>query len=160
MPTMTGHPDTSRHSATRPFPAADENVAYARTFARQVLAEVAPDDPDHIYNVALVVSELVTNAFRHARGIRNTWVDIEPCPRWTIVRVDDRDPAIHHTHTAPDDDGDPPESGRGLHIVEATAVRFDWRFGLASKAAVAVILRSGVTLSADDVAVIDEAMAR
>lgn len=158
MPAMTGHPDTSRHSATRPFPAAVENVAYARTFTRRVLAEVAPDDPDHIHNVEVVVSELVTNVFKHARGIRNTWVDLDPRSRWTIVKVRDSDPAVHHTHTEPADDG-LSESGRGLFIVEMLAVRFDWKFGLTSKTAVAAVLRSGVGLSTDDFLVIDKAMA-
>jgi anti-sigma regulatory factor (Ser/Thr protein kinase) len=146
--------------ATHAFLAEAEDVGYARVFTRHVLADVARDDPGHVHDVELVVSELLTNAVRHAVGNRTTWVDLHLWPRWTIVKVRDSDPAVHHTHTAPDDDGDPPESGRGLFIVEMYAARFDWQLGQTSKAAVAAILRSGVTLtSTDDVRMIEKAMA-
>jgi hypothetical protein len=46
----------------RSLPAAPESVSRARRFAASVLAEVAESDADHVDEVILVVSELITNS--------------------------------------------------------------------------------------------------
>lgn len=46
------------------LPGAPESVGGARRFAIEVLGEVVQHDPDHVDDVVLVVSELVTNAIR------------------------------------------------------------------------------------------------
>src|SRR3954471_3805345 len=46
------------------LPAAPESVRQARRFAASVLAEVTEADADHVDDVVLAVSELITNAVR------------------------------------------------------------------------------------------------
>jgi anti-sigma regulatory factor (Ser/Thr protein kinase) len=113
------------------------------------LGNLAENDTDHAADIAVIVSELVTNAITHVAGIRNVWLEIEVWPRWTRVIVDDRDPTVH-----PPDEAvaaDPlPESLRGLLIVRALSERFWWRTRALSKAAHAVVLHSGIELAAVD----------
>lgn len=101
----------------------------------------------------------MTNAILHATDVRNVFIELLIAELWTIVIVDDRDPAVHESH-AEDAEDDLPESGRGLLIVESIAARFRWNYGLISKTANAVILRTDVKLSPEDEAVLDTEMTR
>ncbi|HVE99419.1 MAG TPA: ATP-binding protein [Mycobacteriales bacterium] len=90
-----------------------ESARRARRFVRDVLRPVRHDIP--LDSVLLVVSELVTNAVRHASGAPVLVVDAGP----TRVRVEvrDREPSVPAPRPAEPDE----ESGRGLLIVAAVA---------------------------------------
>ena len=96
-------------------------VAEARRLARTALEawEVAREDAE---TVVLVVSELVTNAVRHARtpadrriGLRVT----RPGTDRVRVEVDDADSTVPQQRTPTTDD----ESSRGLPLVAAVSSR-------------------------------------
>lgn len=103
--------DRPPHITLRAHP---ESAAIARRFAADVIAD-RPYDP---YNVALIASELVTNAIRHARC-----PDGEELPIRLEIAV--HDGHAHVSVTDPDTrrlpDRPPPadECGRGLAIVDA-----------------------------------------
>jgi anti-sigma regulatory factor (Ser/Thr protein kinase) len=74
-------------------------------------------DPDQV--IALLTSEIITNAVRHAEGTIGLGVFMLDAG---TIRVEASDGSPHTTVTPrsePDDDG-----GRGLHIVERLAQRW------------------------------------
>ncbi|MDN3358909.1 ATP-binding protein [Actinomadura sp. DC4] len=89
-------------------------VKVARRYAASILAEVAAVDVDHVDDVVLAVSELVTNALRHAVGSGPLSVQLVIRPRWTHVYVADPDPTVPTPALAADDLA---PSGRGVPIV-------------------------------------------
>lgn len=141
-----------------------EAVSRAREFAADelysALREQVECDRDHIDNVVLVVSELVTNAVKYGAlphgepPGRNIWLELGLWPKWTLVTVDDRDREVHKPVLTNADD-DLPESGRGLFIVQTLAARFWWRPRRMSKTANAVVLRTRVELDEDDFNILD-----
>ncbi|WUS34590.1 ATP-binding protein [Streptomyces sp. NBC_01255] len=69
-----------------------ESVAHARDFARAFLDRLRPAaDPQDAASVTLVVSELVTNAVRHARGASCS-LQLQAQPQGIAVVVVDADP--------------------------------------------------------------------
>lgn len=116
QPAPTGHP---AYSAT--FPAEERSAARARAMARDVFGTWALDDLGEA--AGLVLSELFTNAVRHARtpAIR---VRIDRYPTgWVRVGVIDRDPRclpeVRHADSAD-------ESGRGLFLVDVLSTRWGY----------------------------------
>jgi anti-sigma regulatory factor (Ser/Thr protein kinase) len=104
-------------SIWQPLPAESANpVNVARRYVASVLAEVAKLDGDHVDDVVLAVSELVTNAIRHATGEGPLSVRLVIRPRWTHLYVADPDPAVPGP-PAPMDGDDLSLSGRGVPIV-------------------------------------------
>ncbi|GAA5066917.1 hypothetical protein GCM10023336_49090 [Streptomyces similanensis] len=104
------------------FPAEPETAAAARAYAREVLA--ADDDrPDTacVDDVLLVVSELVTNAYRYGTepGDSLLVVILKAADR---VRVEVHDP-VRRRLVLREETGERVR-GRGLHIVEALAARW------------------------------------
>ena len=100
----------------QPLPAESANpVKVARSYAGSMLAEVAKIDADHVDDVVLAVSELVTNAIRHAVGEGRLSIQLVVRPRWTHLYVADPDPAMPET-AQPEDDA-LSLSGRGVPIV-------------------------------------------
>lgn len=138
-----------------PLPISPEAAATARGLTAEFLVDQARLDAEHVSDVVLVVSELVTNAIKYgANGRRNICLDVEVWSKWTLITVDDCDPHVYEA--APERDGDDlPESGRGLLIVRAYAERFWWDQKLISKTANAVICRTGITLTDEDNALLD-----
>jgi anti-sigma regulatory factor (Ser/Thr protein kinase) len=155
MTTVTELPAEALWAITRPLATSPESVAVARRFTAQYLTGRAKLTGDHVDDVVLVVSELVCNAIQHAKnGGRNIFLDVEIWSKWTVITVDDRDPAVYRTGPAAGDG--PRESGRGLEqIVKALAERFWWRTRTLSKTANAVILRPGVNLTSEDNTILD-----
>jgi anti-sigma regulatory factor (Ser/Thr protein kinase) len=89
------------------------------TRARQLAREhVAACPPDVIDTVALLVTELVTNAVLHARTELRLVVETEP--GIVRLRVDDRSPGTPVVRHYDTDD----VTGRGLALVETLAT--DW----------------------------------
>jgi two-component sensor histidine kinase len=76
--------------------------------------------PGHVRAVALVLSELATNALRHGSPPYHLSVDLTE--RDTVVEVSDADDA-HVLPRAPAEGG----GGYGLHLIDAIAVRWDAR---------------------------------
>jgi anti-sigma regulatory factor (Ser/Thr protein kinase) len=100
----------------QPLPAESANpVRVARTYVASLLAEVATTDGGHVDDVVLAVSELVTNAIRHATGEGHLSVRLAIRPRWTHLYVADPDPTV--PTLAPGVDDDLALSGRGVPIV-------------------------------------------
>lgn len=90
--------------ARQPLPAESANpVKVARSYTGSMLAEVAKVDTDHVDDLVLTVSELVTNAIRHAAGEGRLSVRLVVRPRWTHLYVTDPDPAVPQT-AQPEDD--------------------------------------------------------
>ncbi|MEU1008127.1 ATP-binding protein [Streptomyces sp. NPDC005890] len=117
-------------AASCALPARYEAVREARRFTRDTLDRW--DVGDRFDDVCLVVSELVTNALRHAvpaapcRGEAH-----HPSVRLHLMRWSERlvcgvrDPS-HETPVPRDSDDFSAESGRGLFLVESFADSWGW----------------------------------
>ncbi|WKU45957.1 ATP-binding protein [Streptomyces sp. VNUA116] len=96
-----------------------EAPAAARDFARQYVEYALDDpDPDHLYDVALVVSELVTNSVRYGTehpGSMLVVLDADDAR----TRIEVHDTVRRRPQIKPEDTGS--RRGRGLHIVDALA---------------------------------------
>ncbi|MCO6010701.1 ATP-binding protein [Actinoallomurus purpureus] len=131
-----------------------EAVAQVRHIVRRRLTHA---DPDFVYNVELVTSELVTNAIRCVRTLEapasgvepGIWFAIEAHGRWTRLRVRDPYPDVLPTKKEPD----PTETnGRGMLISEAVADLVWVEVGDVDKVVHAVLAKPGVTLSPAEIA--------
>lgn len=122
-------------------------VNVARRYVAGLLAEVAAADGDHVDDVVLAVSELVTNAIRHAVGYGQLSVGLVSRPRWTHLYVADPDPVV--PEPVPIDGDDLSLSGRGLPIVRELGLLWfvaeDY-----GKTAHAVIVRTGERLTGEE----------
>jgi hypothetical protein len=103
-----------------------ESVSGARQFTRETLQCW---DLDELFDsVALVVSELVTNALRHALPLITD--EAAPPPRLHLMRWSSRlicavrDPS--DASPVPGAADSAAESGRGLHLVEAFSESWGW----------------------------------
>lgn len=121
---MTSLPQRARRS----FDADPASVALARRFARSELERWgAPELQDE---VALAVSELVTNAVVHTGTV--AWVDLRLDARSLRVEVEDEHPArvLPIALSVPDENS---ESGRGLLLTSAMASSWGVEYTTSSK---------------------------
>jgi anti-sigma regulatory factor (Ser/Thr protein kinase) len=105
------------------FPTGPEVPRKVRAYVRDVLGHDEPAlDPERLDDVLLVVSELVTNAVRYGTepGDSLAVVVLTTAER---VRVEVRDPVRRHPQMR--NESGERARGRGLHIVDALAVRWD-----------------------------------
>ncbi|WP_433172442.1 ATP-binding protein [Actinoallomurus sp. CA-150999] len=131
-----------------------EAVALARCTARRSLT---PADPDFVYNVELVTSELVTNAIRCVRTLEEPassvepgiWLAVEAHARWARLRVRDPYPGVLPTKKQPDPTD---TNGRGMLISEAVADLVWVEVGDMDKVVHAVLAKPGVTLTPAEIA--------
>lgn len=127
------------------LPTAPESVRQARRFTMNVLEEVAETDPEHVDDVVLVVSELITNSVREVARIAGESVrlGVATGPRWTrLYAVDDAPTLPEHT-----DRGLLAGSGRGIPIINSLAAMTWIDQGERDKAIHVVLTRTGVTLT-------------
>lgn len=138
--------------------ARDSEVQRARNFTTDMLGGLVP--AEHLSDVVLCVSELVTNAVRAARR----WADVSDwacqdadtpvhlgitcAALWT--RLDVRDPSPIMTLAR--ETGPLAESGRGFVIVAELAADYWLTVGDTDKTMHAIIPMPGVTLTADELA--------
>ncbi|CAL9310408.1 hypothetical protein SUDANB135_04654 [Streptomyces sp. SudanB135_2055] len=112
------------------FPAAPEAVRTARSAVRGTLRGWGLDDVGDI--AALLVSELVTNALRHATGpIGVRVVRRRPAGADGVLLVEVSDPLPDPPRARVARPGD--EDGRGLQLVASSARRWGTRPGAAGK---------------------------
>ncbi|MEU5145287.1 ATP-binding protein [Streptomyces sp. NPDC021139] len=111
------------------FPAAPDAVRTARSLVRRTLDDWRLDSVGDI--AALLVSELVTNALRHATGPIGVRVVRDPAGVAGVLLVEVSDPLPdppRERAARPDD-----EDGRGLQLVATAARRWGTRPGEAGK---------------------------
>jgi anti-sigma regulatory factor (Ser/Thr protein kinase) len=120
-------------------------VKTARSFAARRLCHVSKTDDEHVDDVILAASELVTNSIRHARGDGPFWIGLAIRRRWTHLYVIDADPTVPKP-TPADELG---LSGRGVPIVEQLGLLW-FVAGVYGKTAHVVITRTGEELTSEE----------
>ena len=110
------------------LPAIDHSVWLARQATRAVLTAWRLAHVEE--SAVLLVSELVTNAVRHARGTDLIAVDLQAAPTWLRIEIQDTD--RHWPQPRIPDGFD--ESGFGFILVEALASNWGVRETAAGKA--------------------------
>ncbi|MFE2434925.1 ATP-binding protein [Streptomyces sp. NPDC059409] len=126
---MIGVSDNEGDCAEWVFPAAPDAVRTARSLVRHTLREWELDSV--VDFAALLVSELVTNALRHATGPIGVRVVRGPAGAAGILLVEVSDPLPDPPRERvahPDD-----EDGRGLQLVASATRRWGTRPGEAGK---------------------------
>jgi anti-sigma regulatory factor (Ser/Thr protein kinase) len=110
------------------LPNGDGSVRLARQVTRDVLARWRLA---HMEDTAvLLVSELVTNAVRHARDTHAIALDLEIGEAWLRIEVQDADPRWPHRRIP----GRFDESGFGLVLVDGLAAKWGVRETATGKA--------------------------
>ncbi|GHF21825.1 MULTISPECIES: ATP-binding protein [Streptomyces] len=104
--------------ATVTLPSAPASVSTARRHVADVLAEWGlPDGSDAAYAVRLIVSELVTNAVQHTRGLSPTFTLDLRLEREEQLRIGVTDGHPRHPRRLPA--AVQQDNGRGMAIVRA-----------------------------------------
>ena len=103
------------------LPAADHSVRLARQATRVVLTAWRLDYVEE--NALLIVSELATNAVRHARGTDLVAVDLLAAHTWLRIEVQDTDRSWPQPRIPDGFD----ESGFGFVLVDALAGKWGVR---------------------------------
>ncbi|MDT0307438.1 ATP-binding protein [Streptomyces sp. DSM 44917] len=122
-------------TATLGLPPRPESVRRARDFTRATL--LGWRLPEQFDSVALVVSELVTNALRHglarrfplpAPPVPAVELELMRCSGRLVCAVQDPSVTAPRTPAGPlDEPDDTAESGRGLHLVDSFSDGWGWR---------------------------------
>jgi len=105
--------------STRTLDALPSAVSEARRWAASVTRGLL--DPDQAANLRLIISELVTNALRHAADSARIDVAVTPKPEFLCVQVTDDGPGLAPRPRALETEE---EGGFGLFFVEQLARRW------------------------------------
>lgn len=141
------------------LPAEPESVGRARRFAASVvLAEVAETDGDHVDNVVLVVSEMITNSVREVGklapaqdGGTPVRLGVAVHPRWTHLYAVDTAPALpKEAHAGP-----LAGSGRGIPIIRNLAAMTWVAQSANDKTFHVIVARTGVELTSREKQTLD-----
>ncbi|MFF5447734.1 ATP-binding protein [Streptomyces sp. NPDC012888] len=93
---VSGNAPPARYEGVWRFnaPSTEESVPQARRAVRDLLGRQGlPADPDLVYALLLIVSELVTNSVRHAALLSpEVGVEVAIGPQWVRVAVEDNHP--------------------------------------------------------------------
>lgn len=120
--------DRTQGNLQMTLPVADQAVRLAREATRDALASWRLA---HVEETAvLLVSELVTNAVRHARGTHAVALDLEAAGTWLRIEVQDADRHWPQPRTPASFD----ESGFGFVLVDALAAKWGVRETATGKA--------------------------
>ncbi|MGW0534282.1 ATP-binding protein [Streptomyces sp. NPDC003032] len=123
-------PSAVSSAASVALPARYEAVGSARQFTRKTLGQW--DLEERFDDIALVVSELVTNALRHALPADTPREHPDPPVRLHLMRWASRlvcavrDPSDDSPVTREADDDFSAESGRGLFLVDSFSDGWGW----------------------------------
>jgi PAS domain S-box-containing protein len=112
-------PGPPQSSATVSLPAEPASAAAARRFVSKTLAEWG--HPEQLDTACLLVSEIVTNAVRHARAPLELRLHLTTAE--IITEITDDSTHLPQRHLAEPDD----EGGRGLMLVDMLATRWGTR---------------------------------
>jgi anti-sigma regulatory factor (Ser/Thr protein kinase) len=105
------------------FPSSTEAPAQARRYVREVLRhEEMPLERDRLADVLLVVSELVTNAYRYGTEPGDSLL-VKVLTTSERVRIEVHDPRRKRPYLR--NESGERARGRGLHIVDELAARWD-----------------------------------
>ncbi|WP_328361352.1 ATP-binding protein [Streptomyces sp. NBC_00445] len=105
------------------FPASPQAPAQARAYVRDLLAhDETPLSDERLDEVLLVVSELVTNAYRYGTEPDDSLL-VAVLTTSDRVRVEVHDPRRQRPRLR--NESGERSRGRGLHIVDAIAARWD-----------------------------------
>ncbi|ANB08355.1 hypothetical protein SAM40697_4397 [Streptomyces ambofaciens] len=126
---MIGVRDSDGGCAEWVFPAAPDAVRTARALVRRTLHGWGLDSAGDI--AALLVSELVTNALRHATGPIGVRLEHRPAGSVGVLLVEVSDPLPDLPRKRVAHPGD--EDGRGLQLVASSARRWGTRPGEVGK---------------------------
>jgi len=124
----SGGPEESRRNLTMTLPAAHQAVRMARHATSDALAAWRLAHMEE--TAVLLVSELVTNAVRHARGTHAIALELQADRSWLRIEVQDGDPRWPQPRTPAGFD----ESGFGFVLVDALAGKWGVRETAAGKA--------------------------
>ena len=125
---MTADPEETRWNLQMTLPTADHAVRQARQTTRDSLATWRLAYLEE--TAVLLVSELVTNAVRHARGGRPITLELEASRSRLRIEVTDTDPRWPQPRTPAGFD----ESGFGFVLVDALAGKWGVRETATGKA--------------------------
>lgn len=135
------------------LPPGPKSVGRARRFAVSQLADVVEADAEHVDDVVLVVSELITNAVREVAKLSPSHRDkpvrlgIVVGSRWTYLLSVDSAPALpKEMHSAP-----LAGSGRGIPIIRSLAARTWVEQGANDKTIHVVMTRTGMRLTPEEI---------
>ena len=133
----TGGSEEIRRRLCMTLPAADQSVWLARQATRVVLTAWQLASVEE--NAVLIVSELATNAVRHAEGTDLIALDLVAAPTWLRIEVHDTDRRWPQPRIPDDFD----ESGFGFVLVDALAGKWGVRDVEGGKAVWAELATSG-----------------
>ena len=125
---MTANPEGTRWNLQVTLPPADHSVRLARQATRDSLATWRLAYLEE--NAVLLVSELVTNAVRHARSSEAITLELAADQTWLRIEVTDADPRWPQPRTPAGFDG----SGFGFVLVDALADKWGVRETATGKA--------------------------
>ena len=126
--TSSAGTEETRWNLQMTLPTADRAVRLARQSTRDALAAWRLACLDE--TAVLLVSELVTNAVRHARGSDAITLELEAKGTWLRIEVTDGDPRRPQPRTPAGLDG----SGFGFVLVDALAAKWGVRETATGKA--------------------------